>query len=142
MWRNLFALVSGVFGAMIVITFIELIGAKLYRAPPGFDFKDPAAVAAFVHSMPLSAELLIVSAWCLGGFAGAFVAARLALGYKTALAMLIGVLIAVGTLANAQSIPHPTWMVVAGVIGPVLLAWLAQWLVQKRQNQNGLASTR
>jgi hypothetical protein len=45
--------------------------------------------------------------------------------------VLVGAFIAVGTLLNAQALPHPGWVVAAGTLLPVPVALLAAALVRK-----------
>lgn len=138
MLRTLFAIVSGVFAMMIVISFVELANIKLFFPPPaGIDWKDPEAVAAFASSLPFAAMAIVVFGWLLGAFLGALVAAKVALEYRLPSALLIGALVVVGVIHSAMTIQHPTWVLAAGVLLPIPLAWLAAILVQK-----GFARTR
>lgn len=138
MLRNLFALISGLFAMMIVITFVELANAKFVFPPPaGIDWNNTEAVAAFAQTMPTSALAIVLLGWLLGAFVGASVAARLAGSRKLWLALVVGLLVSAGVVDSALKIPHPTWMIVLGVALPPLLAWLAAARIQK-----GLASTR
>ena len=138
MLRTLFAVIAGFFAAEMVITVIEAASATwLFPPPPGFDFRNKAAVDAFVASMPASAFATVLSGWLLGTFVGAFVAARLALVHRTRAALLIGLVVVVGTIVNATEIRHPAWVVALGALLPLPLAWLAARLAQK-----GLANTR
>ncbi len=136
MARTAFALFSGVFAMMIAITFTEMTCVKLFPLPPGFDSHNPEAVAAAVAAMPLAAKLLVVFGWCLGAFAGGGVAARIAQQYRVGVALLIGTLVAAGTLANASGVPHPLWMTAAGVVLPLPLAYLAARLVFRLPSRN------
>lgn len=132
MLRSLFALCAGLFAAMIAITGVELANAKwLYPPPPGFDFRDPAQVQAFVAAMPVAALATVVAGWLLGAFAGGAVAARLEQRYPWLPSALVGVFISVGTLLNARSLPHPGWVVAAGTLLPVPVALLAAVLVRR-----------
>lgn len=131
MLRSLFALCAGLFAAMIAITGVELVNAKwLYPPPPGADFRDPAQLLAFVSAMPASALALVVAGWLLGACAGGAVAARLDERHPLLPAMLVGAFIAVGTLLNAQAVPHPGWVVASGTLLPVPVALLAAALVR------------
>ena len=138
MLRTLLAVVSGIFAMMIVITAVELANAKLLFPPhAGLDWKNADAVATFVTNLPTSARAVVVFGWCLGAFVGAAVAARIAEKYRTPCALLIGALVVAGTIDSALTIPHPTWVIAAGVLLPLPLAYLAAKWVQK-----GFASTR
>lgn len=138
MLRNLFAIVSGLFAMMIVITFIELGNAKfLFPPPAGLDLRSPEAVAAYIPTMPWGALAVVLLGWLLGAFAGGAVAARVAGSHRTACALVVATVEVALVAMNAASIPHPTWVSASGLLLPIPLAWLAARLVQK-----GLASTR
>jgi hypothetical protein len=130
--RSIFALCAGLFAAMIAITGVELVNAKwLYPLPPGADFRAPAQLQALVAAMPGQALALIVAGWLLGAVAGGAVAARLDERYPWLPAALVGVFIALGTVLNAQAVPHPDWVVALGTLLPVPVALLAAALVRK-----------
>ena len=112
----------------VAITLIEALDANLFPMQPGLDPKNPAQLAAIVAALPIAAKLLIVFGWCLGAFVGAAVAARIA-EHRLIVALLLGVLVIVGTLFNAREIPHPQWMILAGTLLPLPLAWLATRVV-------------
>ncbi|MEO7251432.1 MAG: hypothetical protein ABIW30_02350 [Arenimonas sp.] len=138
MLRTVFAFISGLFATMIIITFVELANAKfLYPPPAGLDWSDMRAVAAFAASLPTAAMALVLSGWLLGAFVGAAVASRIALRHKLPCALLIGAVVVAGVIDSGLSIPHPTWVIAAGVLLPIPLAYLAATLFQ-----NGLARTR
>jgi hypothetical protein len=138
MLRNIFAVISGLFAMMIIVTFMQLANIKLfYPPPPGLDFTDPETVAAYAQTMPWPALAIVLASWLLAAFVGGAVAARVAGSYRTACALVIGAVDVALIGMNAISIPHPTWMLAAGLLLPIPLAWLAAWLVQ-----NGFASTR
>ena len=138
MFRSFFALISGLFAMMIVITFTQIANVKLFYPPPaGLDFNDKAAVAAYAQTMPWQAMAVVVLGWLLGTFIGATVAARISKDHVMACAMIIGILDVVLTAINALSIPHPNWALAMGLLLPAPLAWLAGKLAQK-----GLPSTR
>ena len=144
MLRNLFALLSGAFATMIVITFLAIANARLVYPPPaGIDFSQAAQANAFIADMPLAALLLLALSWPLGAFAGGWVVGKLADRHRGALAALLGVLVSAGVVHSAMTVVHPTWVVAVGVGLPPLLAWFAARLAQRSaQTQNGLASTR
>lgn len=138
MLRTVFAIISGVFAMMIVITFVQLTNIKLLFPPPaGIDWNNPEAVAAFASSLPVAAMAVVVFGWLLGSFVGAAVAARIAVRYRVASALLIGALVVAGVVHSVLTISHPTWVVAAGMLLPLPLAYFAAKLVQK-----GFASTR
>ena len=138
MLRRIFAIISGLFAMMIVITFVELANVKFFfPPPPGLDLTSPEAIAAYVPTMPVMAFVVVLFGWLLGAFAGGLVAARIAERRQVAFALAIGAVDAALVAINALSIPHPAWVTAAGVLLPMPMAWLGARLVQK-----GLASAR
>jgi pimeloyl-ACP methyl ester carboxylesterase len=112
----------------VAITLIEALNVKLFPLPAGLDPNNPAQLAAVVAALPYAAKLLIVVGWCLGAFVGAAVAARIA-EHRLIVALILGALVVIGTLVNARAIPHPQWMIMAGTLLPLPLAWLATRIV-------------
>ncbi|MCX7042926.1 MAG: hypothetical protein NT117_09690 [Gammaproteobacteria bacterium] len=139
MFRSFFAVISGLFAMMIVITFTQIANVKLFYPPPaGLDFNDKVAVATYVQTMPWQAVAVVVLSWLLGTYIGATVAARISKDHAMVCAMTIGIVDVVLTAINALSIPHPTWALAMGLLLPIPLAWLAG----RQAAQKGLASTR
>ena len=138
MFRSVFAVISGLFAMMIVITFTQIANVKLFYPPPaGLDFNDTLAVAAYAQTIPWQAMAVVVLGWLLGTYLGATVAARISKDHVMACAMAIGIVDVVLTALNAMDIPHPAWALAMGLLLPIPLAWLAG-----KQAQKGLASTR
>src|SRR6185503_3301009 len=75
--KNLLRSVAGgLFGACMatgVIILIEQISGRLYPPPPGLRYGDTEAMKAFMASLPTAAFLMVLLAWGLGTFAGAWV---------------------------------------------------------------------
>jgi hypothetical protein len=139
MLRAIFALCSGLFAAMIAITGVELVLAKwVFPLPPGADFRDPAQLQAYMSSMPANALLAVVGGWLLGAFVGGGVAARLDEQRPYVPATLVGAFVAIGTLLNAQSVPHPAWVVAMGTLLPIPVALLSARLVRKASPAPGI----
>ncbi len=118
MLRTLFAIVSGLFAMMIVVTFTGIANAKLFPPMPG---ANPAAALA---ALPRAARLLIVAGNCLGPMLGAAVAARIATP-RLQVALLIGALATVLNFENASGVPYPPWMFWTVTLLPLPLAGLA-----------------
>jgi MFS family permease len=130
MGRTIAGVVVGVVVAWVTIMLAEFASAPLHPMPAGFDMHDPASVAAFVATLPIAALLLVLAGWVLGALVGGHVAARLA--RKPRPALVVGIVIVVGVIANAAMIPHPLWMTIAGVLLPVPAAWLGARLATRR----------
>lgn len=135
MGRTLAGTVVGVVVAWATVMLGEFISAPLHPTPAGFNMRDPASMAAFVATLPVSALLLVLSGWVLGALLGGYVAARIA--RKPFPALVVGIVIEVGVIANAVMIPHPMWMTVAGVLLPVPAAWIGARLATRGARDAG-----
>ena len=131
MGRTILGILAGVIVAWLAMTICEFASLFLHRPPAGLDLRDPQALAAHIAAAPLSAMLVVVVGWALAAFVGAWVAARIA-RHRRAAALVIGLLVLAGVIANIAMIPHPLWMTVAGLALPLPLAWLAARIASPR----------
>jgi hypothetical protein len=130
MGRTIAAAVVGVVAAWVTIMLAEFASAPLHPAPAGFDLRDPAAVAAFVATLPVAALLLVLAGWVVGALVGGHVAARI--GRTARPAWVVGLVIVAGVIANAVMIPHPLWLTIAGVLLPLPAALLGARFARRR----------
>jgi hypothetical protein len=131
MGRTILGILAGLVVAWLAMTICEFASLFLHRPPAGLDLRDPQALAAHIAAAPLSAMLVVVVGWALAAFVGAWVAARIA-RHRRAAALVIGLLVLAGVIANIAMIPHPLWMTVAGLALPLPLAWLAARIASPR----------
>ena len=131
MGRTILGILAGLVVAWLAMTICEFASLFLHRPPAGLDLRDPQALAAHIAAAPLSAMLVVVIGWVLAAFVGGWVAARIA-RHRLVAALVIGVLVLAGVIANNTMIPHPLWMTIAGIALPLPLAWLAARLVRPR----------
>jgi len=124
MGRTILGILAGLVVAWLAMSACEFASLFLHRPPAGLDLRDPQALAAHIAAAPLPAMLVVVLGWALAAFLGGWVAARIA-RHRLAAALIIGVLVLAGVIANSAMIPHPLWMTVAGIALPLPLAWLA-----------------
>ena len=131
MLRSLFALCAGLFAVMIVMTVFAVAASLLYPAPVGLEQRGAAEVAAYVATLPLAENLMLLCGWLLAAVAGASVAAKIAPLHALPMAIAIGGLCALLTFLNAQQVPRPDWMLAVGVALPVPLALVVARLLRK-----------
>jgi hypothetical protein len=79
--------------------------------------------------MPLPAKLIVVAAWFLGAFGGAWMALRIT-DWRWA-GVIVMVLVIFGGVMNFLELPHPLWMQVCAVVLPLIGGWLAARLHSK-----------
>ena len=121
--RKLLAIVGGVVVGGTVVALSETVGHSIYPPPADINVKDPEDLKRLLDVMPLQAKLLVVAAWFLGAFAGAWAAIRI--GGENRLGWTIGLVFVVLSIMTVLSIPHPLWMAVCAIILPFVAAWLA-----------------
>lgn len=122
--RTWLAGVAGAFSAFVVVAVVEGIGHAVYAPAAMPDMSDPEAVAAFIRAMPPGAFLFVLAAYLLATIAGGVIAALLARRHGMRLAVIVGALILVASVANFVALPHPAWFVAATLIGVPAAAWL------------------
>jgi sorbitol-specific phosphotransferase system component IIBC len=116
---------AGIAVAMLIIMAVETIGNQLYPPPRGFDMAAGSSV-----NLPFATLIFPVIGWFLGARAGAWLATHLS-GHAWAGWALAG-LVLLATLLNLVLITHPLWMIIAGIVAPILGGLIGQRLGARR----------
>ena len=116
MGRRIAGTLVGLVAAFITISLSQLAMGFVMK-PPTFEMmKDPAAMQAFVQSMPASAYLILALGYALGSFVGGFVAGKISGGSAAGFlpAMVIGFFLTVmGVINFFWTMPgSPLWAIV------------------------------
>ena len=122
MIRTMFSVMLGMVVAMMVMLGLEFVGAWLVPMPTG-QLGNEADLAEIVANAPTAKLVWVLAGWLLAALCGGWVAARLARVRRMGAAIAVGVLILLGVVLNAWMLPHPLWMLLAGLVGPIPLAW-------------------
>ncbi len=127
--KRTFATLAGIVVAVLMIGTVQYISHKLFAPAVMPDMSDPAAVRAFVMSMPIGAFLMVLFSYMLGAFVGGMVAVRVAARVSPhtkpmVCAGIVGGFVLAASLMNVVMIPHPIWFVVALVVAIPASAWL------------------
>ena len=131
MGRTILGILAGMVTAWLLIMVCQFASGLLYPPPPGMDLRQPEQLAAFIAQAPVAAMVLVVVSWVLGAFIGGWVAAKVAREHPLFAALMIGVLVLAGVVANNTMIPHPLWMTVLGVLLPLPAAWLGARMARR-----------
>ena len=131
MIRTMFSMMLGMLVALMVMLGLEFVGSWMFPMPAG-QLPGGADLAEIIANAPAGKLVWVLAGWLLAAFCGAWVAARLARVHRTGAAIAIGLLLVLGVLLNAWMLPHPLWMTLLGVIGPVPLAWCGGRLALRR----------
>lgn len=132
MGRTILGILAGMVAAWVVIMACQFASGMLFPPPPGMDLTQPEQLAAFVAQAPPAAMAIVVASWVLGAGIGGWVAAKVARAHPRFAALVIGLLVLAGVVANNTMIPHPTWMTVLGVLLPLPAAWLGARMARPR----------
>ena len=126
MIRQLAGLAAGLTVAISTIAAVEAIGYQLFPPPTGYDM-----AAGSSETLPLETLVWPVIGWFLGAIAGSWVAVRVSGERWTGWAIAACVLAA--TVLNLVLITHPLWMIIAGVLAPLLGGWVGDRLPKGRR---------
>jgi hypothetical protein len=120
MLRAIGGTVLGCVAAFAIVWAVEMASSTAFPLPE--PAKDPAQLGALMDDIPLAAKLAVVGGWWLGTAFGGWIAVSVARARWPAL--VVGVLMTCAVIFNIVTIPHPLWMQVAGVLGPLAIAGL------------------
>lgn len=124
MIRSVVAILAGAIVGGILVFGIESAGQLIYPLPEGMDLGDSEAMREFVSNAPLSARLVVLLAWFIGPLGGALVAVWIAVGSPMVHALIIGGLFLLADVFNMITLPSPWWFWIAGIVLPLLAAYL------------------
>lgn len=125
MVRTLGGITAGMAGAIVIMMVAEAVVSQLSPVPSGIaigTLTDPTPPSFLALVMP-------VVGWFLGAFVGAWLAIRISDRAQTAWAVAAAVIAA--TILNFVLIYYPPWVIVAGLVVPVLGAALARRVARR-----------
>lgn len=120
--RMILGIVAGVVVGGLVVFLVESAGHAMFPPPVGTDLSNPEAMKTLIASLPAGAIVMLLLGWFLGALAGAVTAKVIA--KREMAAWIVGVIFVALTASNFIYIPHPVWMMAAGVALPLLAAWI------------------
>ena len=68
--RTAVGVVAGIVVAWLVIVLSQLLSAALYPPPPGTDLTDPAVLADFINTAPVTAMACVIAGYALAALLG------------------------------------------------------------------------
>ncbi|HEY0137703.1 MAG TPA: hypothetical protein VGB85_26640 [Nannocystis sp.] len=135
MLRSILAVLAGLVLGMFVITAVESIIPMVYPMPRAVDPRDIEAMRTTLAGMPVGVFVILMLGWILGALAGGLLAARLASTWfhRAPLrhALAVGVVQTIGAVTNFAMLPHPTWVLIAGLVVFIPMALLGGRLGQR-----------
>ena len=132
MWRCLFAVIAGFVVGVIVVILVQIPGYFIHPPPANFNVSDAAAIKAHMAKAPLPAMLPVAFAWFAGPLVGSWLAAIIA--RRPFPALIIAVMFLGADTWNLASFPHPLWLVMVGLLAPLVATWLGVSLATRMIN--------
>ena len=127
--QRILPVVAGLMTGWIAIFGLEAVNHLFYPPPANLDYTDKAAITDFMNSLPTEAFELLFITWMIGTFLGGLVGGWVYKPNYRNTAIIIGVIIALGSIINMTMIPHPTWLMIAASIGYVPAAYAGGRLI-------------
>ncbi len=131
MLRNISGIMAGlVLGSIVNMAFVT-ISSSVIAPPVGADMTTVEGLTAAMPRMEAKHFVFPFLAHALGTLVAAFVAARVAVSHKMAIALGIGCTFLVGGIAASTMIPAPAWFIALDLIAAYLpMAWLGARLAK------------
>lgn len=110
--RTIAAVLLGFIVASIVMTIVESINGRVLHpdlAKAAEGIKDRESMRALLASAPVTAFIVVLVGWFLGGVAGGWVAVRVAGRSSLRAGLVVGVLLTLAGIANNLMLPPPLW---------------------------------
>jgi hypothetical protein len=121
-WRIPLGIFAGVVTGSVIAFGLESLGHMVYPPAAGIDLTNPEHFKTLMGSLPLGAQLFVVFAWAVAGFIGGMIGAWIGRSLAAAIGVAL-VLVGFGVWTMTE-IPHPVWMMVAGVVALTVPAYL------------------
>jgi hypothetical protein len=133
MIHKIAGLVVGLVVALVTMVLLEWGGNGLFNGGLPDDASAESAVA--VVRQPTGLLLFTVAGWFFGALLGG--ATTIHIARAPALAWGLALVVLIGAAARFAMMPHPTWMIIAGVVAPIAGVLLALLLMRRRLAANG-----
>lgn len=127
--KRILPVIAGLLAGWVVIFGLEAINHIFYPPPADLDFTDKAALTEFMQTLPTMAFVLLLISWMIGTFIAGMVGAVLNKEAWKNSAIIIGVILALGSIINMTLIPHPTWLIIVASIAYVPSAYAGARLI-------------
>jgi hypothetical protein len=123
--RGILAVVAGFVVACMVMMVVEAINGHVLYPELGKKAEgvtDREQIRAIFAAAPVGSLLVVLAGWALGSGLGGLVAMRIGRSPHRH-ALIVGILVTAGAIANNLMLPPPAWFWVAGVLVPIPAAF-------------------
>jgi hypothetical protein len=132
MLRTVFAFLVGAVVMAGCVAALQALGHAIWPPAANLHSANPQALAEFVAQMPLAAKLWVLVAYAIAVEVGTLIAVLIHRPRWRGLAMALGLLMTALCAINFWMLPHPWWMVIAGLLIPLPIAMTAGWWMRPK----------
>jgi len=120
MLRRIIAVLLGIVGGGMVVSFFIRSVRNKYPMPPDAHLMTEEANLAFIQSLPKDAFYMILGSHFLGGLLASFIAAALASSTKRYMGYIAGFVILILVIMTLGVVPQPSWMSIVDPVAVVI----------------------
>ncbi|MCD0471569.1 hypothetical protein [Flavobacterium sp. JAS] len=125
-FKNILAVIIGLFVGSVVNMFILLLSNSIIPAPNGADVTTVEGLKATIHLFEPKHFIFPFLAHAIGTFAGAAATVLIASTHKQKLALGIGCFFLLGGIVNTFTLPSPLWFTIVDLVFAYIpMAYLA-----------------
>jgi MFS family permease len=114
--RIVSAVVAGIVSGGLTVAVVEVINSLVFPPPTELDLTDHAALMKWMQTLPVTAFVVVVIGWMLGGFVATYVGRRVAPDRMVQSGIIPLVVFLAATVMNLFTISHPWWMWPVGLV--------------------------
>ena len=130
--RNILAIISGLIIGSVVNMGIIMISGSVIKPPSDADVTTMEGLKASIHLFEPKHFLFPFLAHALGTFAGALIAALIAVNNKMIYALVIGIFFLMGGIINSFLLPAPKWFIFMDLmLAYIPMAWIGGKIILK-----------
>ena len=130
--RNILAIISGLIIGSVVNMGIIMISGSVIKPPNDADVTTMEGLKASIHLFEPKHFLFPFLAHALGTFAGALIAALIAVNNKMIYALVIGIFFLMGGIINSFLLPAPKWFIFMDLmLAYIPMAWIGGKIILK-----------
>jgi hypothetical protein len=131
MWKRVLAVIIGMVVGGAVVGLVETLGHLIFPIDESLT-STPQGIKAYLETAPFGALAFLPLAWFFGAFSGAFVSTLIQPERKGIAIIIVISILLIGTTFNFIFIPHPTWVLTAGVLVHPLAGALAIFITKAK----------
>lgn len=125
--------VVGSAAGMFLIKMGELALGKMYTLPVVTDLNNLEPLKAAIMALPISAFMLLLVNYIIASLVSGITSTLVIKGTSAIPAIVSGVILTVGGIANIMRIPHPLWFSITNLLIYIPFAWLGYFAFRKKQ---------